>query len=183
MSEWAEFRFSPFAVAGTVGRVGYRASVITCSDRAAADVYEDRSGPVLWDALSSLGFEVSGPVIVPDEFVEIRSAVEGELAAGARVVITTGGTGVGPRDVTVDATRSLLAFEVRGLMEEVRRVGAQNEPRALLSRGVAGVVDGGDKRGILVNAPGSRGGARDTISVVGPLLGHLVDQLDGTDHC
>lgn len=129
------------------------------------------------------GFEVAEPVIIPDEVDQIRAAVEAALNAGARVVVTTGGTGVGPRDVTVEATRSLLTFEVRGLMEEVRRVGAQKEPRALLSRGVAGVAESGEKRAIVVNAPGSRGGARDTISVVGPLLGHLVDQLDGGDHC
>ncbi len=161
----------------------YRASVITCSDRAFAAVYEDRSGPILRDALADAGFQVSDPVIVPDDIKEIRRAVRDAIAGGARVVVTTGGTGVGPRDVTVEATAALVDYELSGLMEEVRRHGATKEPRALLSRGIAGVVipDHGP-RALLVNAPGSRGGARDTIAVVGPLLTHIIEQLDGKDH-
>lgn len=161
----------------------YLASVITCSDRAFTDVYEDRSGPVLRDALRELGFEVADAVIVPDEVEQIRAAVRSALADGARVVMTTGGTGVGPRDITVEASEALVAYQLPGLMEEVRRHGATKEPRALLSRGIAGVVvPGVAPRALLVNAPGSRGGARDTIAVVGPLLHHLIGQLDGKDH-
>lgn len=158
-----------------------RATVITCSDRAASDVYEDRSGPILRSALTDLGFEVAEAVIVPDSAELIRDAVLTAQRDGARIIFTTGGTGISPTDVTVETVRGLVTYEIPGLMEEVRRVGAQKEPRALLSRGIAGVLDG-DSRAVVINAPGSRGGARDTIAVTGPLLKHLVEQLDGADH-
>ncbi|MDO5068308.1 MAG: MogA/MoaB family molybdenum cofactor biosynthesis protein [Propionibacteriaceae bacterium] len=158
-----------------------RAAVITCSDRAARDIYEDRSGPILRDALTALGFEVTTPVIVPDDPALIRDAVLAAHQDGARIILTTGGTGISPTDVTVEAVRDLITHDIPGLMEEVRRIGAQKEPRALLSRGIAGVLEG-DPRAVVVNAPGSRGGARDTISVIGPLLTHIVEQLDGADH-
>lgn len=163
--------------------MSYRVAVITCSDRAFAEVYEDRSGPVLRDGLAEAGFEVAPAVIVPDKADQILQAVTAAIAEGARIVMTTGGTGVGPRDVTVEATASIVSYELPGLMEEVRRRGAENTPLALLSRGVAGVVAmQGSPRALLINAPGSRGGARDTLAVVGPLLTHIVEQLDGADH-
>ncbi|MDN5558475.1 MAG: MogA/MoaB family molybdenum cofactor biosynthesis protein [Ruaniaceae bacterium] len=163
--------------------MGYRVAVITCSDRAFAEVYEDRSGPVLRDGLAEAGFEVAPAAIVPDEADQILQAVTAAIAEGARIVMTTGGTGVGPRDVTVEATASIVEYELPGLMEEIRRTGAVKTPLALLSRGVAGVIAlPGAERALLVNAPGSRGGARDTLAVVGPLLTHIVEQLDGADH-
>ena len=163
--------------------MSYRVAVITCSDRAFAEVYEDRSGPVLRDGLAEAGFEVAPAVIVPDKADQILQAVTAAIAEGARIVMTTGGTGVGPRDVTVEATASIVSYELPGLMEEVRRRGAENTPLALLSRGVAGVVAmPGSPRALLINAPGSRGGARDTLAVVGPLLTHIVEQLDSADH-
>ncbi len=163
--------------------MGYRAAVITCSDRAASDVYEDRSGPVLRDGLTGLGFDVLPPVIVPDEASLIAQAIRSAVAGGARVVLTTGGTGVGPRDVTVEATRPLLAYEVPGVAEAVRALGAQNTGLAWLSRGVAGVIEvEGARRAFIFNAPGSRGGARDSLAVLGTLLIHIVEQLDGADH-
>lgn len=161
----------------------YIAAVITCSDRAAAGTYDDLSGPTLRDALRELGFDVAPAAVIPDDGDRICEAIRDAIAAGARVIVTTGGTGVSPRDITVEATRSLLDYELPGLMEEVRRRGAETEPRALLSRGIAGVASiPGAARAVVLNAPGSRGGARDTITVVGPLLHHLVDQLDGGDH-
>lgn len=162
--------------------MSYRAAVITCSDRAAADIYEDRSGRVLRDSLAELGFDVAEPVILPDEVSQIRAAIIDAVAAGARIVITTGGTGVGPRDVTVDATRPLLAYEVPGVAEAVRAAGLAVTPLASLSRGLAGVIGTGEGRAFIFNAPGSRGGARDALSVLGPILTHIVDQLDGADH-
>lgn len=161
--------------------MGYRAAVITCSDRAAADVYEDRSGPVLRDGLRGLGFEVADPVIVPDEPARIVAEIEAAIDAGARVVLTTGGTGVGPRDVTVEATAPLLAYEVPGVAEAVRAAGAAKTPLSYLSRGLAGVT-AMEPRAFIYNAPGSRGGARDTLAVLAPLLVHIVEQLDGADH-
>ena len=158
------------------------AAVITCSDRAAAGIYPDRSGPLLRESLNGLGFETREPRVVPDNLVMIRAAIREAVASGSRVVLTTGGTGVGPRDVTAEATLDLLACELPGIMETVRRHGAEKNPRALLSRGQAGVVECAGTRAIIINAPGSEGGASDTIEVAGPLLRHLVEQLDGADH-
>ena len=158
------------------------AAVITCSDRAAAGIYPDRSGPLLRESLNGLGFETREPRVVPDNLVMIRAAIREAVASGSRVVLTTGGTGVGPRDVTAEATLDLLACELPGIMEAVRRRGAEKNPHALLSRGLAGVVECPGTRAIIINAPGSEGGASDTIEVAGPLLRHLVEQLDGADH-
>lgn len=163
--------------------MSYTAAVITCSDRATAGVYEDRSGPVVRTGLAEAGFDAPDPVLVPDHPEQIKRAITDALAGGARVIVTTGGTGVSPTDVTVEVTRELIAYELPGLMEEVRRVGAQKQPRALLSRGIAGILAlPGQERAVVINAPGSKGGASDTISVVAPLLQHIVDQLDGKDH-
>ncbi|CAI9402358.1 MogA/MoaB family molybdenum cofactor biosynthesis protein [Aestuariimicrobium sp. T2.26MG-19.2B] len=160
-----------------------RALVITCSDRAHAQLYEDRSGPILRDGLVDLGFEVDAAVIVPDEVEAIRQAIIDGVESGARVVITTGGTGVGPRDVTVRATRDLLDQEIPGISEAIRAAGAHKTPQAWLSSGLAGVARReGRAPALVVNVPGSRGGARDALTVLGPLLGHVVDQLDGGDH-
>lgn len=163
--------------------MSHAAAVITCSDRASEGTYEDRSGPILRDALIGLGFDVADVTVVPDHPDHILRAVNDALSAGARVILTTGGTGLGPADVTVEVTRELITYEVPGLMEEVRRVGAGKVPTAVLSRGIAGVIAApNQQRALIVNAPGSTGGARDAIDVVGPLLGHIVDQLDGGDH-
>lgn len=162
--------------------MSYRAAVITCSDRAAANVYEDRSGAVLRDGLAALGFAVSSPVVLPDEAPLITQAITQAIAEGARVVFTTGGTGIGPRDVTVEATLPLLAYEVPGISEAVRSAGLAVTLLSSLSRGLAGVIDSGPKRAFVFNAPGSRGGARDALAVLGPILTHIVEQLDGADH-
>lgn len=162
--------------------MGYLATVITCSDRAAADIYEDRSGPVLRDGLAALGFSVTEPVILPDDQAEIAAAIVAAVAGGSRIVLTTGGTGVGPRDLTVEATGPLLAFELPGIAEAVRAAGAAKTPLSVLSRGLAGVIDRGGPRAFVFNAPGSRGGARDALAVLSPLLTHIVEQLDGADH-
>ena len=162
--------------------MGYLATVITCSDRAAADVYDDRSGPVLRDGLAALGFSVTEPVILPDDQAEIAAAIVAAVAGGSRIVLTTGGTGVGPRDLTVEATGPLLAFELPGIAEAVRAAGTAKTPLSVLSRGLAGVIDRGGPRAFVFNAPGSRGGARDALAVLSPLLTHIVEQLDGADH-
>lgn len=159
----------------------HSAAVITCSDRAAADVYEDRSGPILVAALQELGFETTG-VIVPDDAAQIRAAVGSAFNNRARVILTTGGTGVSPRDVTVEVTKELVSFEVPGIAEAVRAAGADHTPMALLSCGIAGVIESETDRSFIFNAPGSRGGARDAMTVLAPLLNHIVEQLDGADH-
>ncbi len=157
------------------------AAVITVSDRAAAGVYADRSGPLAVQLLAGHGVVASAPVVVPDDPELIAAAVRDAIAAGARFVLTTGGTGIGPRDLTVDVVAKLCVYEVPGIAEEIRRMSAGAVPAALLSRGIAGVVAGA-RRALIVTAPGSTGGVRDAVAVVGPLIAHAVSTLDGGSH-
>ncbi len=155
-----------------------RALVVTCSNRAAAGVYPDRSGPVLVEGLLALGFEVDGPVVVPDG-EPVAAALREGVAAGYDVVLTSGGTGLSPTDRTPEMTRLVIEREVPGLGESIRAYGVANGiPAAALSRGVAGLAG----RTLVVNVPGSTGGARDALAVLGPVLGHAVDQIGGGDH-
>ncbi|WP_205797536.1 molybdenum cofactor biosynthesis protein B [Micromonospora sp. CMU55-4] len=154
-----------------------RARVIVASNRAAAGVYEDTSGPLLVTGLRELGCEVDPPVVVPD------GDPVGEALLAAReervdVVLTSGGTGITPTDRTPDVTRALLDYEIPGIAEAIRAYSRDTVPTAALSRGLAGVTG----RTLVVNLPGSRGGARDGLAVLGPILRHAVDQLRGGDH-
>ena len=154
------------------------ALVITVSTRAAAGVYADKSGPVVAAALRDLGFLVAGPVVVPDGD-EVGHALREAVAVGHAVVITTGGTGLHPRDQTPEQTRSVVEREVPQLAAQVARYGVDHGvPTAVLSRGIAGVAQGT----LIINLPGSAGGAKDGMAVLGPLLGHAVSQLHGGDH-
>ncbi|HET9560822.1 MAG TPA: MogA/MoaB family molybdenum cofactor biosynthesis protein, partial [Propionibacteriaceae bacterium] len=133
------------------------ALVITVSTRAAAGVYPDKSGPIIASALDDLGFAVAGPVVVPDGDA-VGATLRDAVAAGHSVVITTGGTGLHPRDHTPEQTRAVVDREVPQLAAAIARFGADHGvPTAVLSRGVAGVAD----RTLIVNLPGSSGGARD----------------------
>ena len=155
-----------------------KVTVIAASNRAAAGVYEDTTGPLIVKALADEGFDVTGPVVVPDGDPVAR-AIREAVDAGARAVITTGGTGLTPTDLTPEATRSLLDREVPGIAEAIRAHGiAQGVPTAALSRGLAGVVG----RALVVNLPGSRGGVKDGLAVVVPVLRHAVEQIVGSDH-
>lgn len=157
---------------------GLRAGVVVASNRAAAGVYEDATGPLLVAFLTELGFAVDAPAVVPDGD-PVGAAISAAVAAGARVVLTTGGTGLTPTDRTPEATRALLDREVPGIAEAIRAHGvAQGVPTAMLSRGLAGVV--GDC--LVVNLPGSRGGVKDGIEVLRPVLVHAVEQVVGSDH-
>lgn len=154
-----------------------RAMVITVSNRAAAGIYTDTSGPVLADLLRELGCVVEGPVVVPDgePVVEaLNEAVDGSY----HVVITTGGTGLTPQDRTPEMTRLVLDYEVPGIAEAIRQEGRAKVPAAILSRGVAGVAGGT----LVVNLPGSTGGVRDGMAVLGSVLIHAVEQIHGGDH-
>src|SRR5215471_14225887 len=156
-----------------------RALAITASNRAAAGVYEDRSGPVLVELLRSAGVEfVDGPVVVPDG-EPVQAALREAVAAGYDVVVTTGGTGLTPGDLTPEMTRRVVDREVPGIAEAVRAAGAAaGVPAAILSRGIAGLAG----RTLIVNLPGSTGGVRDGMAVLAPLLRHAVDQAHGGDH-
>jgi molybdenum cofactor synthesis domain-containing protein len=154
------------------------AMVITISTRAAAGVYPDKSGPIIAAALGDLGFRVEGPVIVPDGEA-VGAALRDAVAAGHAVVITTGGTGLHPRDQTPEQTREVVEREIPQLAAAIARYGDDHDvPTAVLSRGVAGVSG----RTLIVNLPGSSGGARDGMMVLGPVLRHAIDQLRGGDH-
>jgi molybdenum cofactor synthesis domain-containing protein len=156
-----------------------RALAVTVSNRAAAGIYEDRSGPVLAELLRSAGCAVvDGPRVVPDG-EPVEAALRDALAAGYDVVVTTGGTGLTPGDLTPEMTRRVLDREIPGIAEALRSAGAAaGVPAAILSRGVAGVA----ATTLIVNLPGSTGGVRDGMAVLAPVLGHAVAQINGGDH-
>jgi molybdenum cofactor synthesis domain-containing protein len=155
-----------------------RAAVVVASNRAAAGVYDDATGPLLVDFLVSSGFTCDRPIVVPDG-EPVGAAIAAEVEGGARVVLTTGGTGLTPTDRTPEVTRPLLDREVPGIAEAIRAYGvAQGVPTAALSRGLAGVAGAC----LVVNLPGSRGGVRDAIEVLQPMLVHAVEQIVGGDH-
>lgn len=155
-----------------------KASVVVASNRAAAGVYEDTTGPLIVAALRELGFDVDEPVVRPDG-EPVGAAIELAVRGGARVVLTTGGTGLTPTDRTPEVTRPLLDREVPGLAEAIRAAGvAKGVPTAALSRGLAGVAG----QCLVVNLPGSRGGVKDALDVLRPVLVHAVEQVVGSDH-
>ena len=154
-----------------------RARVIVASNRAAAGVYADRSGPILVEGLRALGFEVGDPVVVPDG-APVGDALRAAVAERVDAVVTSGGTGITPTDRTPEVTREVLDYEVPGIAEALRAVSRGTVPTSVLSRGVAGVAG----RTLIVNLPGSTGGARDGLAVLGPVLAHAVDQMRGGDH-
>ncbi|MDN5857074.1 MAG: MogA/MoaB family molybdenum cofactor biosynthesis protein [Pseudonocardia sp.] len=151
--------------------------MVTASNRAAAGVYADRSGPVIVEWLRARGFSCPDPAVVPDG-EPVGEAIRAAVADGADVVITTGGTGISPTDATPEVTRALLDYEVPGLADAIRAVGAPIVATAVLSRGVSGVAG----RTLVVNLPGSTGGVRDGLGVLDGVLDHAVDQLRGGDH-
>lgn len=156
-----------------------RVHVVTVSTRAASGQYEDRSGPAALDGLREAGVDRVSLQVVPDDEDALVDALRSAVASGVDAVLTTGGTGLAPDDRTPEATRRVLDREVPGIAEAIRAVGqAAGIPTAVLSRGVAGVS--GDT--LVVNLPGSVGGARDGVAVVAPLLAHVRDQLAGGDH-
>jgi molybdenum cofactor synthesis domain-containing protein len=156
-----------------------RVVVVTVSTRAAAGEYEDRSGPAVVDALTLWGVTHPALRVVSDDEDELVALLGDVAASGVDVVLTTGGTGLAPDDRTPEATRRVIDREVPGIAEAIRAAGLDaGIPTASLSRGVAGVVG----TTLIVNLPGSVGGARDGVALVGPLLDHVKQQLAGGDH-
>lgn len=155
-----------------------RAQVITVSDRSSRGEREDTSGPLLAQLLRELGLEVGEPVVVPDE-AELVTAALRVAATSYDLVVTSGGTGLSPRDVTPEATRPLLDREIPGIAEALRSRSADRVPTSVLSRGLVGTIG----RTLVVNLPGSTGGVRDGVAVLAPVLDHALAQLrGGGDH-
>jgi molybdenum cofactor biosynthesis protein MoaC len=156
---------------------GFTAAVIVTSDGTHAGKREDRSGQVIRERLEAYGIE-TGYHILPDDLEAIERRLRAEVEGGTRLVITTGGTGLGPRDVTVEATRRVVEREVPGVMEASRAYGQSRTPYAMLSRGIAGVC--GDT--IIVNLPGSSKGAAEAMSAIFPGILHAYPMMGGGGH-
>jgi molybdenum cofactor synthesis domain-containing protein len=152
------------------------ARVVVASNRAAAGVYDDTTGPVIEQWLTERGWTASVDV-VPDGD-PVGAALRDAVGAGVDLVVTTGGTGASPTDRTPEQTRAVIDFEVPGIAEEIRRIGAPHTPKAVLSRGLVGVAG----HTVIVNLPGSSGGVRDGLGVLDGVLVHLIDQIHGGDH-
>ena len=157
-----------------------RAAVITVSDRSSSGERGDASGPVAVAALREAGFECADAIVVPDGVDSVERALEAQILAGAKLIVTSGGTGVGPRDETPEGTRRVVTREVPGIVEELRRRGAAEMPAGILSRGVAGVAD--PHGALIVNLPGSPKGVASGMPVVLSVAQHVLAQLGGSDH-
>ena len=151
----------------------YLASVITVSDRASSGVYSDLSGPAVAELLTKAGYDVIDTIIIPDEKNTIIEALLREVRRKTPLIITTGGTGFSPRDITPEATREVIERECPGIAEYMRMKSAGITPRAILSRGIAGIRE----RSLIINLPGSPKAAAENLSFILPALEHGLDML------
>lgn len=155
-----------------------RAVIITASNRAFNGVYEDRSGQILLQGLIELGYAINEVKILPDDQAKISEAIELSIKDEIDLIVTTGGTGVSPFDVTPEATAPLVEKTMPGILEALRAYSRDKVATTDLSRGVAGVT----KKSLIINLPGSPGGAKDGLVIIERLASHIHDQLAGHDH-
>lgn len=155
-----------------------RAVVITASNRAFNGIYEDRSGQILLAGLRNLGYEIPQVTLLPDDVSQIAAAIKEAISAEIDLVVTTGGTGVSPFDMTPEATEPLVEKKMPGILEALRAYAREQVPTTDLSRGVAGVT----KKSLIINLPGSPGGAKDGLVIIERLASHIHDQIAGHDH-
>jgi molybdenum cofactor synthesis domain-containing protein len=155
-----------------------RAVVITASNRAFNGIYEDRSGQILVEGLTSFGYLVGPATVLPDDIDQIQGAIKSAIAARVDLVVTTGGTGVSPMDLTPEATQPLIKKFMPGILEAFRAYSREKVPMTDLSRGFAGVAEST----LIINLPGSPGAAKDGLVIIGRLASHIHDQLEGHDH-
>jgi len=153
----------------------YKASVITVSDRAFSGEYTDRSGPAVKELLEASGYIVDSMIIIPDEKNIIKDTLISESDRGSHLILTTGGTGFSPRDITPEATRMVIEREAPGIAEYMRMKSAKQTPRAILSRGISGIRGSS----IIINLPGSPKGAAENLSFVLSPLAHALEILNG----
>ena len=161
--------------------MAFRVGIITISDTASRGQREDLSGAAIRELVAAVGGEIIGYAIVPDERDQIASAIVTQVDdAGAEVVLTTGGTGLSPRDVTPEATATVIDYEAPGIAEAMRAEGLKHTRRAMLSRARAGVRG----RSLVVNLPGSPKGVRESLGAILDVLPHAVEILRSrpTDH-
>lgn len=153
----------------------YKASVITVSDRAFSGIYEDKSGPAVAELLKSHGYEIISAMIIPDEKNEIKKNLLTQCEQGIHLILTTGGTGFAPRDITPEATKEIIEREAPGIAEYMRQKSMEITPRGMLSRGIAGIRN----NSLIINLPGSPKGAVENLSFILPHLNHGLDMLNG----
>jgi molybdenum cofactor synthesis domain-containing protein len=154
----------------------YKAAVVTVSDRGSRGEREDKSGPEIARILDSVGIEIVARRIIPDEKEVIRQTLVEFCDTGQiDLVLTTGGTGVSPRDVTPDATRDVVERDIPGMAEEMRRQSGLVTPHAMISRAIAGIRNGT----LIINLPGSPRGARENLNAVLPAINHAIEKIQG----
>jgi molybdenum cofactor synthesis domain-containing protein len=151
-----------------------RVAILTLSDRASRGEREDRSGPAIEKMIKKIDAQIASSEIIPDDKVKIRSRLV-SLCKKADLILTTGGTGVSPRDVTPDVTRAVIKQELPGITEAMRLKGLKKTPFAMISRAVAGVRD----RSLIINLPGSPTAVKENLSVILPVLPHTIDKIKG----